>query len=262
MPGAHALICCPQKPADLPAQIRHCALAPLHYHEYSWFIMFALWRLIQTDHVLIVQDDGWILDAANWSDDFLDYDYIGAPIHLGRVDVPGSSIWMRGFGWCEHLGKPDHVVMPVLNGGVSLRSRRMLRALIDHPRIRVEIPPPQVTDTEPLKMYWFNDGLNEDVQLSAVLRPQLEAVGLRFAPLELCARFAFEAAGPIHVGMNMLQIFGLHGWWRRLVSIDPLVVRYGVSWQEVEVNNDELQVVAMLRHRGYRVEFAASPHAA
>ena len=43
MPGARALLCSPQAPADLGRGIAHRAIAPLNYHEYSWFIMFALW---------------------------------------------------------------------------------------------------------------------------------------------------------------------------------------------------------------------------
>ncbi|SAL48353.1 hypothetical protein AWB74_02212 [Caballeronia arvi] len=43
-------------------------------------MLFALWRFIETEYALIVQDDGWILDIGNWSDEFLSYDYIGAPI--------------------------------------------------------------------------------------------------------------------------------------------------------------------------------------
>jgi hypothetical protein len=34
---------------------------------------------IRTSHVLFCQWDGWIVDAEMWSDEFLQYDYIGAP---------------------------------------------------------------------------------------------------------------------------------------------------------------------------------------
>lgn len=256
MLGARALLCSPKAPANLAEGIEHKAIAPLNYHEYSWFMMFALWKFIETDYVLIVQDDGWILDIRNWSDDFLNYDYLGAPVCLGRVDTPQGIQWMYDFNWCEHLGQPDRIVRPVLNGGFSLRSRRMLRALVDHPQIRVEIPPPDVEESEPIRMNWFHKVLNEDVQLSAVLRPQLEAVGLRFAPLDLCTRFAMEDAGPIHTGMDAMKLLGLHGWWRRLVSIDPPAVRYAVPRSLVPQIIGEPAILAMLERRGYRIEFA------
>ncbi|KAK43147.1 glycosyl transferase [Caballeronia jiangsuensis] len=259
MPQASVLLISPARPADLPPHIRHRVIAPLSYHEYSWFIMFALWKLIDTEFALIVQEDGWILDIRNWSDDFLNYDYLGAPIALGRVDMPEGIMWMQNFTWCEHLNRPDRVVRPVLNGGFSLRSRRMLRALIDHPQIRVEIPPPEVVEVEPIRMEWFHKPLNEDVQLSAALRPQLEAVGLKFAPLDLCLQFAAEDIGPLHVGRNINRLFGLHGWWRRLVSIDPPTVRYGVTRQLAEHIGGERVIIAMLQARGYRIEFDPAP---
>jgi hypothetical protein len=259
MPGAATLLMSPEVPEGMSPTIRHRVIAPLNYHEYSWFILFALWRFIETDYVLIVQDDGWILDIANWRDEFFDYDYIGAPIHLGRVDTPQGIMWMRRFAWCEHLGKPDSIVMPVLNGGFSLRSRRMLRALVDHPQVRVEVPPPGVIETAPIRMSWFNDAVNEDVQLTAALRPQLEQLGFRYAPLDVCTRFAYEDAGPFHAGVNAKQIFGLHGWCRRLISADPPVVRYGLSRERVAEISCEEQIVELLKWRGYSVEFPPHP---
>ena len=59
MPGAQALLCSPQRPDNLPSWIAHHPIAPLNYHEYSWFMMMVLWRFVQTDFALIVQDDGW-----------------------------------------------------------------------------------------------------------------------------------------------------------------------------------------------------------
>ena len=35
--------------------------------------------LVKTSHYLMIQWDSWIIDPAAWSDEFLGYDYIGAP---------------------------------------------------------------------------------------------------------------------------------------------------------------------------------------
>ena len=78
MPGARAVLCCPFAPPNLHPAIRHVPIAEMNYSEYSWFVMFALWRVIDTDYALIVQDDGWVLDGSNWRDEYFDYDYIGA----------------------------------------------------------------------------------------------------------------------------------------------------------------------------------------
>jgi hypothetical protein len=58
---------------------------------------------VNTTHVLVVQWDSGIIDPSVWSDEFLQYDYIGAP-----------------WGWYgdEH---------EVGNGGFSLRSKRLMQ---------------------------------------------------------------------------------------------------------------------------------------
>jgi hypothetical protein len=75
--------------------------------DYSNFVLRELAGHIRTDHCLIVQWDGFILDALQWTPDFLGYDYIGAP-------------------WPQFSNGHD-----VGNGGFSLRSRRLLQACRD-----------------------------------------------------------------------------------------------------------------------------------
>jgi hypothetical protein len=74
---------------------------------YSRFVMKELAGHVGTDFVLLVQWDGFVVNAGAWSDDFLDYDYIGAK-------------------WVFY--DDGHTVG---NGGFSLRSRRLLEALRD-----------------------------------------------------------------------------------------------------------------------------------
>jgi hypothetical protein len=83
--------------------------------DYSKFILRELGDHIRTEHCLIVQWDGFILDAHQWTSDFLEYDYIGAP-------------------WPQFSDGHD-----VGNGGFSLRSRRLLEACRD-PSFREEHP--------------------------------------------------------------------------------------------------------------------------
>ena len=70
-----------------------------------------LYQRFTTSHVLIVQNDGWPLrdDLC----DFLQYDFVGAP----NVTP----------GWRARIA--DAVGLTVLNGGFSLRSRRLCRAV-------------------------------------------------------------------------------------------------------------------------------------
>jgi hypothetical protein len=72
--------------------------------DYSDFLLTRLVDHVRTDHCLIVQWDGFVLDADQWDRAFLDYDYIGAR-------------WPQ-FDDGQDIG----------NGGFSLRSRRLLEA--------------------------------------------------------------------------------------------------------------------------------------
>jgi len=87
----------------------------LSAQEYSRFMLKELVRHVATDFVQIVQWDGYVINGAAWTDEFHDYDYIGA------------RWWFREDGW--NVG----------NGGFSLRSRRLLEALQD-PEVGIDHP--------------------------------------------------------------------------------------------------------------------------
>ena len=92
----------------LPGGVRWVEIAPVRSIEaYSEFMIKGLAAHIRTSHVLIVQWDGFVLNAAAWRSEFLEVDYIGAP-------------------W-NHIPEP----WSVGNGGFSLRSHRLLQALQD-----------------------------------------------------------------------------------------------------------------------------------
>lgn len=75
--------------------------------DYSNFLLHDLVEHIRTTHCLVVQWDGFILDASAWDPAYLDTDYVGAP-------------------WPQFTDGHD-----VGNGGFSLRSRRLLEACRD-----------------------------------------------------------------------------------------------------------------------------------
>lgn len=80
---------------------RVVSIAPIiSKEEYSYFVVKHLNDYIDTDFVLVIQHDGFILNPDAWTDEFLNYDYIGAP-------------------WWEE-GK-----FIVGNGGFSLRSKKL-----------------------------------------------------------------------------------------------------------------------------------------
>lgn len=104
--------------ADLPASVRRVGIEPLRSVEaYSRFMLDGLLAHLRPaqSHVLVIQWDGHVLNAQAWSDEFLGFDYIGAP-------------------W-PHLPAPHDVG----NGGFSLRSRRLLE-LLREPQFPPEHP--------------------------------------------------------------------------------------------------------------------------
>jgi hypothetical protein len=93
------------RPAELPAQARIEPIAPLRSSaDYSSFVLSELGRHLRTDHCLVVQWDGFVINPDAWNPGFLGFDYIGAP-------------------WPQFDDGHD-----VGNGGFSLRSRRLLDA--------------------------------------------------------------------------------------------------------------------------------------
>jgi Protein of unknown function (DUF5672) len=91
----------------LPDGIEALPVAIRSVPEYSQFMLRGLLAHVRTPHLLVVQWDGFLLDAAQWTPEFLAYDYIGALLR----------------------NEPAH--RSVGNGGFSLRSRRLLEALED-----------------------------------------------------------------------------------------------------------------------------------
>ena len=258
MPGCRAVLCSPVRPQGLPDSVEHVEIAPLNYTEYSWFMMFVLWKVVHTEFALIIQDDGWVLDGNLWRDEFFEYDYVGAPTHLAKVKSPEGEYWSPYFQWAQNLPQ-GHVATPVLNGGFCLRSQRLMRVFADHPEVQVVIPMPDYLIQQPLKMRWVNDAPNEDVQLTGVLRPQLEALGFKIAPMEVATSFAIEHAGAFNLGQNAMSIFGHHAKFRPLVNLDPLTVRYPLTRAQVQRIFGESELVTMLENRGYLIEYAPEP---
>jgi hypothetical protein len=151
-------------------------IAPISsIQAYSHFILKELDRYIETAFALVMQYDGYVLNGACWSTDFQDYDYVGAP-------------WKYTDG------------MTVGNGGFSLRSKRLLRALQD----------PEIAPLNP-----------EDIALCRTYRPLLEKRhAIRFAPPDVAVRFSFESLPPPG------PTFGFHG-------IDHLYYLLGMSDAEI-----------------------------
>ena len=50
--------------------------------DYARYMIYHLNEVVDTNFVLTIQHDGFIINPDAWRDDFLDYDYIGAFIAM------------------------------------------------------------------------------------------------------------------------------------------------------------------------------------
>ena len=173
MAFARALLLSPAPPEDAPG-LDWMEIPPLTLKGYNQFCLADLHRFITTSHCLTVQSDSRIVNAGAWDDGWLAFDYIGAP-------------WPPG-----HTGTSYRVG----NSGFCLRSRRLLQA----------------TASLPNDSYVWRGQLKpssrDDVITCVMFRERLEAEGMRFAPVEVAARFSFESPTPESPALS--DQFGTH----------------------------------------------------
>ena len=150
----------------------------LDYDGYSKFIVYELYKYFITDYVLLIQDDGYVVNPKAWKEDFLKYDYIGAPWGLPQDD----------FSYRDKDGN----IRRVGNGGFSLRSMKLCRLAYD-----LNLP------WEGNYGYYHEDGFicTKNVHI-------YEENGCRFAPIELAACFSQEK---ILEEWGSIKPFGFHG---------------------------------------------------
>jgi hypothetical protein len=232
LPGSKALLISPSRPESLPWFVEHKAIFSLDYFQYSWFMMYALHNFIDTDHVLIVQDDGWVIEGNNFDPDWYKYDYIGAPTHCALT----SDKYYWNWTWQQEQEK-KHIIQ---NGGLCLRSKRLLQAPgkygIMHKAMNV-IP-----------------FCNEDVQLTGFLRDQLEQAGMKFAPDQIAKYFSIEYMGPgYHDDFDLEKLFGCHAPTRKLVSAHKLMI--DVTKHQPENMHGEQAFLAFLLKKGYELVY-------
>jgi len=139
-------------------------------------IIYDLWKYVDTEFCMLIHADGYVINPDAWREEFLQYDYIGAPWPLPVDDYSYRT--------------PDGNLVRVGNS-VSLRSKVLLGT-------------PSLLDL-PWKSYYGNT--NEDGFLCVHNRKELERRGIKFAPLEVAKYFSKEHEIPENLG---LETFAFH----------------------------------------------------
>jgi len=165
-----------EKPKKLPNNIvyEYCPLMD-NIHKYNQYTFSELDKHIITSHCLLIQYDSGVLRPELWNDDWLQYDYIGAPWAYS------DDTYIAPSG--EHVR--------VGNGGFSLRSKKLL-----------ELPRKYNIQLTHDRGYW-----NEDGNICVYHRERFLELGIHYAPVEVAAKFAYENPVPENQGVKP---FGFH----------------------------------------------------
>lgn len=157
-------------------------IPPLDKEKYSRFCLYELPEYIQTDFCLTFQGDGFIINTDMWSDEFLQYDYIGAP-------------WV--FDTINRVG----------NGGFSLRSQKFLHS---------------AKTLEYNSKIQFQEGIEagilitpEDWFACSHSYKNMIDMGVKFADIDTAYRFSVEHPSPNKAydrkDIHSYNSFGFHG---------------------------------------------------
>ena len=174
-----------KKPFGLPKCIRYSHTDKLNnIDDFNYKMVYERGRHIHPEFVLIVHADGFVVHPELWRDEFLDYDYIGAPWPLPP--------------------KGDTTTYRDINGNIcrvgnsaGIRSKR----LMDFPR-KAKIP--WTGEYAYGKMWYYEDGF-----ICCKIRHLLEAEGMRIAPLEVAKYYSHEKMIPEVQGITP---FAFHKW--------------------------------------------------
>jgi hypothetical protein len=167
------------KPDNLPEYITWEYINKINnIDEWNYSIIYKLGNYINTEFAILIHDDGYIINPSSWREEFLNYDYIGAPFPL-----PNDNFSFRDI---------NNDLIRVGNS-VSLRSKK----LIDLPN--------------KLNLEWKSyDGgyYNEDGFICCHNRHHYENDGCIFAPIDVAKYFSHETEIP---EINNINPFGFHG---------------------------------------------------
>lgn len=174
-----------KKPFGLPKSIRYSHTSKLtNIDDFNYKMVYELGDHIKTDYALIVHADGFVVHPEMWRDEFLDYDYIGAPWPLPKE---GDTTTYRDiYGNICRVGN-----------SAGIRSKR----LMDFPK-KANVP--WEGEYAYGKMWFYEDGF-----ICCKIRHLLEAEGMQIAPIDVAKYYSHEQMIPEVQGITP---FAFHKW--------------------------------------------------
>lgn len=170
------------KPANLPDNIQWQQVHKMaSIDDWNHEVFYNLWKYFETEFVLFIHPDGFVVNPQSWKDEFLQYDYIGSPWVIACANaIRGPRV-------------NTHELVRVGNS-VGIRSRKLCK----------------VPSEAGIPWVRYNNDYNEDTQISAHNRKIFIDNGCRFAPVELAAEFGREEEVP--EGRHVEYPFVFHKW--------------------------------------------------
>ena len=157
-----------KKPLFLPKGISFKYVEKIdNIDKFNYLMVYDIHKYIDTEYMMLIHYDGFVVNPQNWNDEFLKYDYIGAPWQDPGPNKPGV------------LCDADGTVYRVGNS-VSLRSKRFMKL------------PSEIG----LEWKAYGGWYNEDGFLCIHSRKTLERYGCKYAPVELAAQYSRELPVP------------------------------------------------------------------
>jgi|TARA_B100001971_G_scaffold104515_1_gene96220 hypothetical protein len=160
--------------------IKYISIPQMNFSDYNRLIIEDLHKYFNTSHCLIVQSDSFVVNYERWTEEFLKFDYIGAPWP--------DKVMIRPINKFLYLNNNR-----VGNGGFSLRSRKLV----------------EVTSRINFNSLKFSIK-SEDLIICHYLYREMIKKGIRFAPPKLAAQFSIESPGNLY-RQDVNSVFGFHG---------------------------------------------------
>lgn len=161
--------------------------------SYSEFFVHHLKDYIDTEFCITFQQDGFIIDSKFWDNEFLNYDYIGAPWLMSEFDLQNIR-----------KNKPFNLVG---NGGFSLRSKKYLHdssTIQYNPRLKFQVH--LEAGAIPTPEDWFICSYNYE---------KICEMGVKFPSVKLASKFSIEHPSANKTfdrnNLDSYQSFGFHG---------------------------------------------------
>lgn len=158
----------------------------MSWNDCQKFTLVSLPKYINTKYMLLIQNDGFVVNSNLWIEDFVNYDYIGAAWNRGNL-YHNTQRWPIVHQRLLESG----VNYNVGNGGFTLRSTKLMK--------RVSEIYTQEYDTIP-----------EDLVISVCMRKTLEDEGFKFAPFEIASKFSCEIKSVDGITISSDNTFGFH----------------------------------------------------